>query len=145
MKEFRIPRKLKKKLKGIYLYPPDKNGSSVVAFPLSSQKDYDAVKNGVARNIFDKTKLEREIESENWNKKYHTPISVSEKKLKNMVDDVFAEEYREEAFRMFKRAKNHDVAILDYYTFINSYNLGETNISAMCYDGVERNLMKNKK
>ena len=121
MKKFRIPRKLKKKLKGIYLYPPDKNGSSVMAFPLSSQKDYDAVRNGVARNIFNKTKLERKLESENWNKKYHTPICVSEEKLKYMVDDVFAED---------------EVAVVDYYTFINSYNLGETNISAMCYDGV---------
>lgn len=52
MKKFRLPRKTKKRLrKGLWLYPPDEKGCSLMASPYSSQKDYDAYKRGELRNI----------------------------------------------------------------------------------------------
>lgn len=146
MKKFRLPRKIKKKLSGkIFLYPEDeKTGSSLMAFPLDSQEDYDAVKKGIAKDIFTKTKAELKRKSEEWDRTYHVPITVSDEKLKEMVDDVFGEEFRKLALSMLNLAKTHPVAINDYYTFINAYNLDNKNICAMCYDSLEINLKRSK-
>ena len=55
-KKFRLPRKEKKRLKGhIWLYPPYKDGSRLMAWPTKSQEDYDAMKTGEVRDIMDKT------------------------------------------------------------------------------------------
>ena len=44
---FRLPRKVKKKLKkGFWLYLPDEVGSSLQANPTKSQEDYTALKQG---------------------------------------------------------------------------------------------------
>lgn len=59
MKKFRLPRKTKKKLKGIWLYPKDEKGNSLMAFPKRNQKDYTALKKGIVRNILDKKKLKK--------------------------------------------------------------------------------------
>lgn len=54
MKLFRLPRKIKKLLKGnIWLYPADIKGSSLLASPTRSQEDYAALKQGIVRNIID--------------------------------------------------------------------------------------------
>jgi hypothetical protein len=62
-----------------------------------------------------------------------------------MVDEVFAEEFRKRALSMLLSAKKHDVAIKDYYIFINAYKLNEFNICAMCYDGLELDLKRKLK
>lgn len=58
MKQFRLPRKEKKSLKkGLWLFPPDEKGNSLMARPAKSQDDYTAVKKGIARNLFDLKEL----------------------------------------------------------------------------------------
>lgn len=146
IKKFRLPRKIKKKISHkIFLYPKDSHGEMLMAWPLFNQEDYDAVKNGVAKDIAHRTKAQIKADSIKWKEIYHQPIEIDDETLSKMVDDVFSIEYRKSALSMLLRAKTHPVAIEDYYTFINSYNLGKTNISAMCYDGLEMNLKKSKK
>lgn len=133
MKKFRIPRKSKKKIAGkIFLYPKDeKTGGMLIAFPLHNQEDYDAVRKGLAKDILSKTKAQKKAESENWKQTYHVPIEVSDEKLSEMVDDVFSEEFRKSALSMLRLAKNHPVAVIDYYTFINAFNINEKK-SVLC-------------
>ena len=52
-KKFRLPRKIKKKLsKGMYFYPRDeKTKTTRMVFPTDSQEEYDAVKNGIAKEL----------------------------------------------------------------------------------------------
>jgi len=146
IKKFRLPRKIKKKIANkIFLYPKDSREGMLMAWPLLNQEDYDAVKNGIAKDIFHKTKAQVKTESIKWKETYHQPVEVDDETLSKMVDEVFSAEYRKSALSMLKRAKFHPIAIEDYYTFINSYNLGKTNISAMCYDGLKMNLKKSKK
>lgn len=145
MKNFRLPRKTKKKLgKKFFLYPPDAQGNRQMAFPKRSQKYYDAVKSGLAKNLFLYTKAERKARHEEFKEKYLKPVSVSEEKLKKMVNKVFAEEFRYKAYMMLLRAQKHPVAFEQYYIFVNAFNLNEHNTAAMCYDGLIEKL-KNPK
>ncbi len=51
MQKFRLPRKIKKKLKRqLWLYPADEKGNSLMAWPQKSQIDYTAIKEGTVRN-----------------------------------------------------------------------------------------------
>ena len=54
MKTFRLPRKIKKKLNGFYLLPPDKNGNRQWCNPKSSQEEYNDVKSGRAEDMIKK-------------------------------------------------------------------------------------------
>ncbi len=48
MKQFRLPRKTKKRLKKTFwLFPPDEKGNSLMASPAESFEDYSALKQGV--------------------------------------------------------------------------------------------------
>jgi len=51
MKKFRLPRKIKKKLKGFYLLPPDAKGNRQWCNPMASQQEYDDVRSGRAENM----------------------------------------------------------------------------------------------
>jgi hypothetical protein len=51
MNKFRLPRKIKKKLKGFYLLPPDKNGNRQWCNPKASQEEYNDVKSGKAEDM----------------------------------------------------------------------------------------------
>lgn len=54
MKRFRLPRKIKKSLKGnLWLYPADEKGNSLMSFPTRSQEDYTALMQGTVRNLID--------------------------------------------------------------------------------------------
>ncbi|MEO0551694.1 MAG: hypothetical protein AAF149_00750 [Bacteroidota bacterium] len=56
--KFRLPRKEKKSLRrGFWLYPSDDKGNSLMASPRRCQKDYDAMKEGILRNLMDSKKL----------------------------------------------------------------------------------------
>ena len=56
-KQFRLPRKTKKKIrKGFYFYPKDERGCYLVAFPRENQEDYNAFKKGILSNILDDLK-----------------------------------------------------------------------------------------
>jgi len=55
MKKFRLPRKIKKKLKrnfSFFFYPLDKtNNSYLLGCPTDSQKEYDDYKNGILKPL----------------------------------------------------------------------------------------------
>ena len=145
MKKFRISRKEKKKLKrGFFLYPPDEKGNSTMGFPKRNQEDYTAYKQGVLVDRFKTTKAERKRRSIEFDKTYRVPIEISDKELLKAVNEVFAKEYREKAYKIFKRAKTHQVAIEDYHIFVNAYNLDKTNLCCLSMDSAEDNLMRSK-
>jgi hypothetical protein len=127
-KKFRIPRKIKKKVKKkILLYPSNSRGSSVMAFPYKSQKDYNAYKNGELKSLLSKQK-EKKIDID-------VPIEVSNDRLKEMVGEVFAEEYRTSAYLQLL---NYKTSVLNkkkkYYNFINYYNKDNFNSCCMILD-----------
>ena len=139
MKTFRLPRKTKKKLKKtIWLYPADQKGNSLMASPRRSQKDYDAVKQVIAKDIIaDSTKATRKKEKEMLAR----PIEVSDEELRIFVDDIFAKEYRNSSYNALIDAKKTPKAIAAYYNFINAYHLlkqGEDSYSNICCMSVDR-------
>jgi hypothetical protein len=57
--KFRLPRKTKKAFQyTLWLYPTDAEGNSVVAWPASSQEDFEAYKRGELRDIMEGTEGE---------------------------------------------------------------------------------------
>ncbi len=150
MEKFRVPRKLKKKLKKtIWLYPSDKKGNSLMAWPTRSQKDYTALRKGVVKDIMaGSTKATRKKEKEMLAR----PIEVKDEELRTFVDEVFAEEYRNSSFNTLIEAKKNSKAIVAYYNFINAYYLiqkGEDaygNVCCMAVDHAKQLLkLKGKK
>ncbi len=147
MKKFRIPRKIKKKLSGIYFYPKDEKNCKQLASPKTCQEDYTAHKQNIVGKCFSRTKSEAKEASLQWEIDYHTPIEMSDIELKLAIDDIFAEEFREQAFNIFSRSKNHMVAKKDYYTFVNAYNMTKNGndksiICCMSLDSAENDLQK---
>jgi hypothetical protein len=144
MKKFRLPRKVKKKIKrGFYLYPI-KNGGRRMGHPTENQKDYDAYKKGILVDVLYKTKAQRKADSIKWEETYHTPIEMSDEELIEAVNKVFAKEYRKSALNLLRRSKNHPIAVIDYYTFVNAYKIGKHSIASMTYDSMEDNLRRSK-
>lgn len=144
-KKFRLPRKIKKKIKrGLFLYPADKSGGSLMGDPKRCQEDYDAYKQGILKNHFKKTKAQQKVDSIAWDKKYRTPAEITDEELLKAVNEVFAQEYREKAYKVLSRAKKHPVAIDDYHIFVNAYNQGEHNVCCMTLDSAENDLMRSK-
>lgn len=149
MQKFRLPRKIKKQLKGqLWLYPADDKGNSLMAWPHKDQKDYAAIKQGIVRNLFDpkNTKSKRKKEREKLDKE----IMVTDEELKIFVDEIFAEKYRNPSYDTLIKAKTNPKAIIAYYNFINAYNLnkkGEESYSNTCCMAVDlaKELLKRKK
>lgn len=50
-----------------------------------------------------------------------TEIFIDDSKLRNYVDDVFAEAYRESSYRSLLKAKNTPKAQIAYFNFVNAY------------------------
>ena len=120
MSKFRLPRKIKKKLSSVFFLYPEVDGGSLMALPKENQKDYDAYKNGILQTPFKKSKKQRKIDSQIWNSKFTNPVEISDKELLYAINEIFAEEYRTESYSILKRAKQHPVAIKDYYIFVNA-------------------------
>lgn len=141
MKKFRIPRKLKKKIsKKIYLYPPDKDGSSVMGFPSSNENDFKAYKSGLLTSPFEMTKKKIKEVRLKYETVYYKPCELTDEELTLAVEEVFSKEYRSEALSVLRKSKKHDIAIKDYYTFCNAFKLKEFNIACMSIDGAEYSL-----
>ncbi len=120
MSNFRLPRKLKKSFKRKFLlYPADENGNSLMAQPTRLQKDYDAWKGGILRELFDRKKKDRGSMFE----KLDIETVISDEALKAYINDIFREDIRAMAFRTFMRAKESETAKRAYYQFINAYQL----------------------
>lgn len=105
----------------MWLYPPDKDGNSLMAHPATNQKDYKALKAGILRDLFDESD-EKKNERKNKLEVLDKEIFVSDEELKNYVDDVFAEQYRNSSYRILVRAKNDAKAQKAYFNFINAYH-----------------------
>lgn len=127
MKKFKLPRKLKKRLrKGLWLYQPDENGNSLMAWPYKYEKDYLAFKRGEIRRLGRRTKAE----SKEYRKKMDKEIEVSDETLRKYVDEIFAKQYRQSSFETLIKAKKNKGAIKAYYNFINAYHRYENDESS---------------
>ena len=149
MKKFRLPRKVKIKLKrNIWLYPADNKGSRQWAFPDESQEDYTALKKGIVTDmIHEKNSKAKRKEDQ---KKLDREIFVSDEELRVFVDDIFAKEYRNSSYNTLLQAKVNPKAVVGYYNFINAYNLykaGEESKGNVCCMAVDwaRDLLKKRK
>lgn len=136
MKKFRLPRKIKKKLKSkIFLYPSDSDGNSLMAFPTKVQEDYTAYKRGELSNLLEDRIKNRKVSDSMDNLNKH--ITVSDKELKEMVDNTFANEYRTEAYLKLINDKTSVKSNKElYYSFINAYNREEYNLCCMIVLGI---------
>ncbi|SDW24880.1 hypothetical protein [Aequorivita viscosa] len=146
MKKFRLPRKTKKRLrKGLWFYPPDEKGGSLMASPYRSQEDYDAYKKGELRNLgvqHNSRKHQNEFRN-----KIDKEIKVTDDVLKNYLDDLMAKEFRDWAFNILVKAKNHPKAKSSYYNFVNAYLLHKNdgsfgNVACLAVDRAEELLKK---
>ena len=132
MKKFKLPRKLKKRLKKrIWLYPANEKGNSLMAWPYKYEKDYLAFKQGELRKIGRRNKAELK----EYRKKMNKEVEVLDETLKKYVDDIFAKQYRRSSYDTLIMAKNKKAAIKAYYNFINAYHLyenGEQSFGNIC-------------
>ncbi|MEM6525967.1 MAG: hypothetical protein AAF693_19365 [Bacteroidota bacterium] len=133
-------KKRKKSLRrGFWLYPADDNGNSLMASPRRCQKDYDAMKEGILRNLMDSKKLKEGARRQAA--KLDPEIIIPDERLREYVDDIFRKDLRDSAYYTFKRAKNSPRAISAYYNFVNAYNLsqkGEHSYGNICCLSLER-------
>ena len=149
MKKFRLPRKVKTKLKGeIWLYPSDEKGNSMMASPDKLQEDYTAIKQGIVTGISDEKNSRAKRKEEQ--KKLDREIFVSDEELRVYVDEIFAKEYRNSSYNTLLQAKVNPKAIVAYFNFVNAYNLykaGEESKGTICCLAVDwaHDVLKNRK
>lgn len=141
MKPFKLPRKLKKKLKrGLWLYPLDeKTGRSLMASPYREERDFLAYKKGELRNLADRHNS-RQRQKE-FKEKYNKEIQVSDEELKRYVDDIMRKDLRNSSYEILRKAKTNSAAILAYYQFVNAYQLlenGEESSGNICCLAIDR-------
>jgi hypothetical protein len=149
MKRFRLPRKVKKSLKGhLWLYPADDKGNSLMAFPTRSQEDFTALKKGIVRNLIDpkNAKARRKAFRERLDKENF----VSDDDLKRYVDDIIREDLRRASYNTLIEAKNSPKAVRAYYNFVNAYQLfeqGEDSYGNICCLAIDsaKDLLKKRK
>jgi len=147
-KKFRIPRKIKKRINTIFLYPPDERGSSLMASIKNSQEDYTAYKQNILRPLVSKTKAQIKEINERY-KIFDVPTYLTDDDLKFAITEIFGEEFRDSAYSILSRSKNHDVAKVAYYNFVNAYNMtkaggDESTMCCMSLDLAEENLQRSK-
>jgi hypothetical protein len=124
MKKFRIPRKTKKFLKkGLWLYPADENGNSLMGFPARDDEDFYAYKQGILKNLFDSKNSKQE--SKEYRQKMNKVVSVPNETLRAYVDEIFRKELRNSSYYILIKAQNHTRAVIAYYNFINAYILDQ--------------------
>lgn len=147
---FRLPRKVKKKLKGnLWLYPRDEKGNSLMAWPTRYQKDYTDVKKGVVRNLMDSKNAKAKRKA--YREKMDKENSVSDDELQRYVNDIFREDIRKSAYSTLIAAKKDRNAIVAYYNFVNAFQLSEAgedsfgNVCCLALDKAEDLLKKRKR
>lgn len=137
-KSFRLPRKIKKKLKKtIWLYPPDKNGGSLMAWPSQSQKDYNALKQGIVRDILARNTKAKKKERK---KLLDQEIYIPDEQLKTYIEKIFEKGYINSSYYTLLEAKNTARAKVAYFNFINAYRMvenGNESYETICYMSVD--------
>ncbi|MGM0581676.1 MAG: hypothetical protein ACQETL_13405 [Bacteroidota bacterium] len=149
MKKFRLPRKIKKALKGnLWLYPADENGNSLMAVPTQYQKDYTALKKGIVRNIINpkNSRARRQAFREKLDKENIVP----DQELKSYVDDIIREDLRNSSYNTLIKAKNHPKAVKAYFNFVNAYQIfssGKDSYGNICFMAIDsaKELLKEQK
>jgi hypothetical protein len=126
-------------MKGLYLYP-EVDGGSMSASPRKNQKEYDLYKSGVIKNLF--TPSTRESRKK-YRQELYAEIEVSDVRLKEMVDEIFAKQYRKSSYNILIESKTHPLARKHYYAFINSYNSDKGNVCCLTVDSAKE-IMKKK-
>ena len=130
----------------MWLYPPDEEGSSLIAWPAKSEEDYTAVKRGIVRKFPESTKAERKKFIDELDKE----IFVDDQVLRTYVNDIIREDLRNSSYRKLIEAKNNPGAIKAYFNFVNAYHLYEKgrdsygNICCLAIDSAKE-LLKGKK
>lgn len=134
MKPFRIPRKTKKYLKGKMFFHID--NQQLMAFPLNSQEEYLLFKHG---KLISMMEMYKKSERTNYIKEiFKNPcICISNDKLREIVDEIFIDSYRNTAYNKLINAKtNVNPGIYKYYNaFVNAYMItksGEADLSNTC-------------
>ncbi|WP_133240804.1 hypothetical protein [Marixanthomonas spongiae] len=147
MASFKIPRKLKKRLKkGLWLYPSDADGNSTMAFPYRCQEDFTAYKKGTLRNLADTyNSRKRRIA---FRRKIEGEVVVPDEELKTYVNAIIRKDLRRSSYETLIRAKNSKKAIGAYYNFVNAYQLvekGEDSFGNICCLAIDKakELLKN--
>ncbi|SKB99542.1 hypothetical protein SAMN05660477_02266 [Soonwooa buanensis] len=149
MKKFKLNRLEKKKLsKQFWLYPRSEDGTSRMAFPARKEEDYLAMKQVVLRSIGDESsteKTERKLERQELD----AEVFVSDQELRNIVNDVYASDYRSSSYETLIRAKKHKGTQVFYFNFINAYNKSKTkdsflNVCCLATDFAKEKLKKYK-
>lgn len=146
-KQFRLPRKVKKNLKrNFWLYPADKKGNSLMAFPDKYEEDYIAMKNGILRNLMDRKNAKAKRKA--YREKMDKENIVTKENLRLYVNDIFREDIRKSAYNTLIAAQKNPNAIIAYYNFVNAYQLYEAgddsygNICCLSLDHAEELLRK---
>lgn len=113
---FRLPRKIKKKLsKKFLLFPEDEKGNSQLAFPYKYQEHYDAYKQGLLTDLM-LIDIPESID-------YSIPVQpLQHQELVELVNFVFAEQYRERAIKYLTFAKDNVKCKKLYNIIVNSWN-----------------------
>lgn len=149
MNRFRLPRKIKKSLKGtLWLYPADEKGNSLMASPARSQEDYTALREGIVRDIIDpKNAKARRKEFKN---KLDRETIVSDENLRSYVEGIIREDLRNSSYNTLLNAKNNPKAIIAYYNFVNAYHLyekGDESMGNLCCLSIDsaKALLKTRK
>lgn len=146
-KSFRLPRKIKKKLKKIiWLYPADKNGNSLMAWPSLDQKDYNAVRQGIVRDILSKN---TKVKKKEQKKLLDQEVYIQDEQLKTYIDKIYEKEFRNSSYYTLIEAKNTPRAKVAYFNFINAYRMvenGKESYETICYMLVDyaKELLKRK-
>ncbi len=116
-----------------------------MASPYRSQKDYDAYKKGELRNLGSRhNSRKRQLE---FRSKMDKEIIISDTILRNYVDNLMAEEFRNWSYNILIKAKNNPKAKIAYYNFVNAYQLHEKerffgNVACMAVDRAEELLKR---
>lgn len=116
---FRLPRKIKKKLKKMFLlFPSDSKGNSQLAFPDKYQSHYDAYKQGILTDL-----MLIDIDESTESIDYSIPVEpLQHDELVELVNFVFAEQYRERAIKYLTFAKDNVKCKKLYNIIVNSWN-----------------------
>lgn len=147
--KFRLPRKIKKSLKGnLWLYPADEKGNSMMASPTRYQEDYTALRNGTVRNLIDPKNAK--ARRKEFREKLEKQVIISDQELKRFVIDIFREDLRTSSYNTLVAAKNNLKAINAYYNFVNAYQLyemGDESYGNICCLAVDKakELLRSKK
>lgn len=124
MKKFRLPRKLKKRLKkGLWLYPSDERGNSLMASPHRSKKDFQAYKKGILRNLI--YTANSRTRHEEYRRKMNREVTVPDEDLKKYVNEIFRKDLRNLSYETLISAKKNAKARTAYHNFVNAYQLME--------------------